>query len=116
AAVVFANPDFTMSSHLTIVETSSEPSNTKAGAIRGSEKKHIEDLGFGPLGGTKKECDKLRITFDSWHWKADFLTGKNATKETLLQIHSPYILHLATHGFFKPEDQSDPKSAESHPV
>jgi hypothetical protein len=29
---------------------------------------------------------------------ADF-TAEKATKEALLKIHSPYILHLATHGF-----------------
>jgi CHAT domain-containing protein len=31
-------------------------------------------------------------------------TAKEATKEALLKIHSPYILHLATHGFFAKED------------
>ena len=29
---------------------------------------------------------------------------KEATKVALLKIHSPYILHLATHGFFAKED------------
>ena len=33
-------------------------------------------------------------------------TAKEATKEALLKIHSPYILHLATHGFFAKEDST----------
>jgi CHAT domain-containing protein len=39
-------------------------------------------------------------------------TAKETTKETLLKIHSPYILHLATHGFFAKED---PTSAKTEP-
>jgi CHAT domain-containing protein len=30
----------------------------------------------------------------------------NATKRALMELHSPYILHLATHGFFEPADSS----------
>jgi hypothetical protein len=37
-------------------------------------------------------------------------TGKEATKEALLKIHSPYILHFATHGFFA---KADPTSAKT---
>ena len=39
-------------------------------------------------------------------------TAKETTKETLLKIHSPYILHLATHGFFAKED---PTSTQTEP-
>src|ERR1700680_2887738 len=47
---------------------------------------------------------KLIKKFAGWGWLLrDFTAGK-ATKEALLKIHSPYILHLATHGFFAKED------------
>jgi tetratricopeptide (TPR) repeat protein len=116
AAVVFANPDFTLSSSQTIATADDKSSNTTPGTMRGTEKKDVEDLIFGPLEGTQKECDKLTKAFEAWHWKADSFTGKDATKEALLQIHSPFILHLATHGFFEAADRSDTRSPEQEPV
>jgi CHAT domain-containing protein len=62
------------------------------------------------LPGTQQECDLLAKTFEGWHWQATSFTGQDATKAALLQIHSPYILHLATHGFFESEGQLDTKS------
>ena len=43
-------------------------------------------------------------SFAEWGWTPTDFTAKEATKEALLKIHSPYILHLATHGFFAKED------------
>src|ERR1700747_2736411 len=40
----------------------------------------------------------------------------STTKAALLQVQSPYILHLATHGFFEPEQQPDTKLLEQLPV
>jgi CHAT domain-containing protein len=73
-------------------------------SFRGSEKRDIEDLGFEVLTGTQKERDELTKEFAKWGWKSSDFTAKEATKEALLKIHSPYILHLATHGFFVKED------------
>ena len=43
--------------------------------------------------------------------KATLFAKDKATKEALLLIHSPYILHLATHGFFVSDDanQTEPR-------
>jgi hypothetical protein len=61
-------------------------------------------LGLWILGGPlMKKCA-------GWGWTPTDFTKKEATKKALLQIHSPYILHLATHGFFAKED---PNSAQS---
>jgi hypothetical protein len=38
--------------------------------------------------------------FAGWGWTPTDFTAEKATKEALLNIRSPYILHLATHGFF----------------
>jgi CHAT domain-containing protein len=48
--------------------------------------------------------------FAAWGWTATDFTGKSATKEALLKVRSPYLLHLATHGFFAKEDptQTEP--------
>jgi CHAT domain-containing protein len=68
------------------------------------------------LEGTQKECDRLVSAFKGWHWQAEAFTGPEATKAALRQVHSPYTLHLATHGFFQPEDQPDTKSVERRPA
>ena len=56
------------------------------------------------MTGTQKESDELIKKFAGWGWTPTDFTAKEATKEALLKIHSPYILHLATHGFFAKED------------
>ena len=50
--------------------------------------------------------------FAGWGWTPTELTAKEATKEALLKIRSPDILHLATHGFFAKED---PSTAQTEP-
>src|SRR5208337_1867612 len=83
-----------------------------AGSIRGSEKRDVEDWSFKSLEGTQKESDELIKKFAGWGWKSTDFTAKEATKDTLLKIHSPYILHLATHGFFAKED---PTTTQTEP-
>src|SRR6202030_2182961 len=56
--------------------------------------------------------DELIKKFAGWSWRSTDYTKKEATKEALLKIHSPYILHLATHGFFAKED---PNSTHTEP-
>ena len=108
--VLFANPDFNLGSATMLTKADSGSSN--ADSIRGSEKREIEDWSFASLEGTQKESDELMKKFAGWGWTPRDFTAKKATKEALLKIHSPYILHLATHGFFAKED---PTSTEIAP-
>jgi tetratricopeptide (TPR) repeat protein len=101
-AVLFANPAFDLASTAMLAKADHRSSN--AGSIRGSEKMEIEDWSFGSLEGTQKERDELIKKFAGWGWTPCDFTAKEATKNALLKIHSPYILHLATHGFFAKED------------
>jgi CHAT domain-containing protein len=77
-----------------------------AGSVRRGEKRAIEDWRFESLDGTQKESDELIKKFTGWGWTPSDFTKKEATREALLKIHAPYILHLATHGFFAREDPS----------
>jgi tetratricopeptide (TPR) repeat protein len=108
--VLFANPDFNLGS--TAMLAKADNRSADAGAVRGSEKRDIEDWSFGSLTGTQKESDELIKKFVGWGWMSTDFTAKEATKEALLKIHSPFILHLATHGFFAKED---PTSANTEP-
>ena len=110
--VLFANPDFDLAS--TPMLAKADDRSADAGSIRGSEKRDVEDWSFASLTGTQKESDELIKKFAGWGWTPSDFTAKEATKEALLKIHSPYILHLATHGFFAKEDptatQTEPES------
>ena len=97
--VLFANPDFGLASTAMLAKA-----DNGSGSIRGSEKRDVEDWSFESLTGTQKERDELIKKFIGWGWTPTDFTAKEATKEALLKIHSPFILHLATHGFFAKED------------
>jgi CHAT domain-containing protein len=100
--VVMANPNFDRDIQL----ASSDPPTEGAGILRGAEKRDVEDLSFEELRGTQKESAQLLLKFRDWGWQASSLAGPEASKRALLDLHGPYILHLATHGFFEPDDSS----------
>jgi tetratricopeptide (TPR) repeat protein len=110
--VLFANPDFDLVSTAMLAKEDDRSSDPGSKSIRGSEKREIEDWSFESLTGTQKERDELIKKFAGWGWTLTDFNAKEATKEALLKIHSPYILHLATHGFFANED---PTSAKTEP-
>jgi tetratricopeptide (TPR) repeat protein/CHAT domain-containing protein len=111
-AVLFANPAFHLASTAMLAKAEDRSSDGASKPIRGNEKKEIEDWSFGSLEGTQKERDELIKKFAGWGWTPTDFTAKEATKEALLKIHSPYILHLATHGFFAKED---PNTTQTEP-
>jgi CHAT domain-containing protein len=103
--VVFANPDFDSYSRIALDAVNVNDLNLR----------DIDDIQFQHLEGTQRECDILTGKFRSWHWEAESFTHKEATREALMRIHSPYILHLATSGFFLPEEpapETDPNSLQ----
>ena len=54
-----------------------------------------------PLPGTLVECNALADNASRWGLlQTRVIKGANATKSALMRIHHPWILHLATHGFF----------------
>jgi tetratricopeptide (TPR) repeat protein/CHAT domain-containing protein len=116
--VIFANPDLTRihSPPTTPADREVPIAVSATESVLGAEKREIEDLNFGPLPGTQQECDRLKEAFTGWHWSTEPLTGSRASKAALQQLHSPDILHLATHGFFERAKPSDTQSPEQLPV
>ncbi|MCD4792148.1 MAG: CHAT domain-containing protein [Bacteroidales bacterium] len=60
-----------------------------------------------PLPGTKKEVNTIQSLLKSNYYKVNTVMEKNATEENLKKVKSPYILHIATHGYFL-ENEVDP--------
>ena len=100
--VVLANPKFDRNLNAQIAK--SDLPTEGSGVLRGTEKRDFEDMSFGDLGGTQQESDQLLGQFKRWGWPTKSFTGAEVTKQVLSELHGPYILHLATHGFFEPED------------
>lgn len=95
--VVMANPFF--AKHI--------PNNNDA-----SGKSAVRSAGFderfSPLDGTEEEAKELGRMLG-----VRPLIREEATETALKQLHGPAILHIATHGFFLPDQALDINSIES---
>jgi CHAT domain-containing protein/Tfp pilus assembly protein PilF len=59
-----------------------------------------------PLPGTRQEAEAIQRLLP----QAQLFVGREATKDRLLHLPTPAILHLATHGFFLENAPSPPRS------
>ncbi len=87
--VIFANPDFDAN-----LSSSVDAKHRMATLTLPSR--------FKPLPGTVREAAAISGLFPY----AQLFEESNATEEALLQLYSPKILHIATHGFFLKENSS----------
>ena len=56
-----------------------------------------------PLPGTGTEVKAIAQLLEQHDWKTSVYTGERAQKRVVEQTVSPRVLHLATHGFFLPD-------------
>jgi CHAT domain-containing protein len=87
--LIVANPDFNMS--VSEVETS-PPS---AAIVKPPAARPFQ-ITFAPLDSTEDEAKEIAKLLPG----SQVLMGSAATETALKQVHSPSILHVATHGFF----------------
>lgn len=65
---------------------------------------------FGYLAGTKKEVEQINKMAKQVGFKTTILDDTSATEESIKQLDgrtTPYVLHLATHGFFFPDPKQE---------
>lgn len=55
---------------------------------------------LSPLPGTKKEVETIQGLLKSKSYNVNTVFAKEATEENLKKVNSPYVLHIATHGYF----------------
>ncbi len=53
-----------------------------------------------PLPGTKTEIENINTILKSKNWEIASYLGKDANESNLKNIDNPYVLHIATHGYF----------------
>lgn len=69
--------------------------------------------GFMDLPGTGKEVELLGNALRQSKWETHVFTEKDATESNLKNADNPVILHLASHGYFKPQDDQVNSLAET---
>ncbi|MBI4657762.1 MAG: CHAT domain-containing protein [Verrucomicrobia bacterium] len=91
----------------TFAELSSR--GTELGRLREIERRDFGELSLPPLPGTARESAALAEKARQWNWPTELHLAAEASEAQLKATRSPRILHLATHGFFLPEEE--PKAA-----
>ncbi|WP_264323770.1 CHAT domain-containing tetratricopeptide repeat protein [Romeriopsis navalis] len=95
-ALLVANPTYDKPSDANEV-------NAEHDETRSHSRSHdLHELAFGPLPGTQAEASAIGPKLPG----AIVLTGTKATENALKQTIAPSILHIATHGFFLPDQPS----------
>lgn len=89
--VMFADPSFDA--------TQKAPAKAGDAQTRGRRSSDLASLMWPPLPGTGKEADEVEKKMKLKVYRKD-----QATETTLKQVHGPRVLHLATHGFFLPDE------------
>jgi len=59
------------------------------------------------LPGTEKEVAELQVLLDKQGWKTTEYTESSASEEKVKELQSPKIFHIATHGFYTPDNTDD---------
>ena len=111
--ILFADPAFGTNGAAGSVPRGERSASQPMTQWRGNEKRCFQRLHFDPLPGALAESELLLRFFRAWRWPNQSYTGRKATKEALLEVRSPFILHLATHGFFEPQDLSENESGSA---
>lgn len=66
-----------------------------------------------PLPGTGAEVGAIADLMQARQWKTNVYTGDAALKRVVEQTGSPRLVHLATHGFFLPDQQAKASDLEA---
>jgi len=99
---IFANPDFGIERQG--FPTGKERINNRRVTLAAPEMRAFRGLTLPPLPGTTDEGARLEALATQSGWPTKTFLGTNATEDALEAVCSPRILHLATHGFFLPDE------------
>lgn len=103
-AILMGNPDFGQEAELLTTRNVST-TFTLDSLVRN---------GISSLPGTKIEIETLQGLFNEKGWREDVWTEQDATEEQLKKMLKPKVLHIATHGFFEPDD--DEHTYQNNPL
>jgi CHAT domain-containing protein/Tfp pilus assembly protein PilF len=98
SVVVLADPDFNSPPAASSPPKEDTPAERSVSLERffSTLRSDLTDQPWPPLPGTRKEAEAIQRLLP----EAQLLLGHDATKEALLKLPTPGLLHIATHGFF----------------
>jgi CHAT domain-containing protein/Tfp pilus assembly protein PilF len=97
-SVIFANPLFDTGGDATN-ETNKQVGSLAGVSDKGRRSADLREAKFDPLPGTAGEATALAGVLAN----VKVFTGAQATEAAIKQVSGPRILHVATHGFFLPD-------------
>lgn len=72
-------------------------------AMLSSDQRDYNGLTLGDLPSTLQEAQFLQAMSPAWKLDGVMYAGHDATEAGVKALKSPYVVHLATHGFFLPD-------------
>ncbi len=99
-AVLFANPSFSVMEE-SVKNEGLKEENPFFRSLRDSLS------AFEPLPGTEKEAEEISALLLHHKLPVDTFTKENASKKNFFRLRRPYLLHIATHGFFMSDRRSE---------
>jgi CHAT domain-containing protein len=100
------------SNPVVVADINYEQQETLIAKSRGSQNQLSTDftnLKFSRLPATLAEAKEIKKIFAN----VNIITGNKATETAIKQLQSPKIFHLATHGFFLPNQTNQPDNVSS---
>tara|TARA_Y100001954_G_C15826725_1_gene612572 strand:+ start:1957 stop:6117 length:4161 start_codon:yes stop_codon:yes gene_type:complete len=67
----------------------------------------LERSGISQLPGTGIEINALNNLFKNNNWSVSLTEGALANETKIKEVNSPRVMHIATHGFFFPEQEHE---------
>ena len=112
SVVVLADPDFQASPATAPLSSGTAPTPAERSAslerFFSTSRSDLAATPWVPLPGSRQEAESIKRLLP----QAQLFLGPEATKQRLLQLPTPGVLHLATHGFFL-EDAPVPKGSRA---
>jgi CHAT domain-containing protein len=87
---------------------SNDPNNATTNVQRAQLSRDAQGLTLDPLPGTQKEIESVENLLKSQGWQVAVYTRQNALEEVIRDAKRPRLLHVATHGFFEPDQTPAP--------
>ncbi len=103
--MVVANPDYNQAA------PSSEPQIATQRGHHNRRSADLANLHFGRLLHSQPEGTALESLLDNVFPQVNLLLGEKASEDRVKNAQAPSILHISTHGFFLPNQDTEPPSS-----
>lgn len=91
-AVLMGRPSYKVSGKPSTLRPEDDGSRSFIGSFR--------ELDIADLPGTEEEVMSIKKELENYKQKVQYFLREEATEDKLYQLHSPGILHIATHGYW----------------